>query len=110
MTSERNDGGAGEALGGVNERRLGGGSVRDASKLMMTGKFPKTIAKRPFMKNYKGAKSTTKKGKIMKTDSSQQGIGRFLCKRKKLIGDYCLDIGSGRQNSLGSSRNSYKNS
>ena len=69
----------------------------------------KKISKKPFMKIKKGAKSATKKGKITKTDPGQLGMRRFLCSRRTQIGDYCLDNGSGGKNSLGSSRNSYKN-
>ena len=108
-TSKRNDGGAGMTIVGASERRMGRGGVSDATILMMQRKVPKMISKKPFKKHSKGAKSSTRKGKIIKTDPGQQGIRRFLCSRKTLIGEFCVDIGSGRQNSLGSSRNSYIN-
>ena len=66
------------------------------------------ITKKPFKKQRKGAKSIIKKGTILKTDSSQQGIRRFLYSRKTLIGEIGMDFGIGRENSLGSSKNFHK--
>ena len=108
-SSERTDNGGGGMMVGANDGLEGRGGVRDAIKMMMQRKIPRTIKKKPLKKHSKGAKSVTKKGKIQKTDSSQPGMRRFLCSRKKVIEEICLDIGSGTMNSHGSSLISHKN-
>ena len=76
-------------------------------RLMMKKKHSTKLVSKTIVKKKKGARSTTKKGKLLgthKTDSSQPGIGQFLCKGKKLIGALGMDIGIGRMNSLGNSK------
>ena len=81
--------------------------IRNAMELMMTRKKPTRKISRTIDKKMKGAKSTSRKGKIMwkiETDSSQPGMERFLYRGKGLIGTIGMDNGFGRKNSLGSSR------
>ena len=83
---------------------VGGRMKRNAIDLIMTRKIPERITKKPRKKTVKGAKSRTQKGRILKTDSSQPGIGQFLFHKKTLIGSIDMDLGIGRLNSLGSSK------
>ena len=79
-------------------------SSLNAMKLMMDrAKLPKTI-KRTICKKNKGAKSFTKKGKLMGnylTDSSQQGIKRFFKSNSRELQNG-MEIGHGDLYSLGS--------
>ena len=69
----------------------------------MSRKILEKVIKKPFKKRIRGAKSKVQKGKLMGTDSSQQGIERFLYVKKSLIGSIGMDSGIGGKNSLGSS-------
>ena len=73
---------------------------------MTVKKNPTRLISKTIAKNIKGAKSRTKKGKLLgdlKTDSSQMGIERFLSKARGLIG--IKEIGHGELKSLGNSKN-----
>ena len=82
-------------------------SSLNAMKLMMDrARIPKTI-KRTICKKKKGAKSFTKKGKLMGTyltDSSQQGIKRFLKSNSRELPNG-MEIGHGDFYSLGNYKN-----
>ena len=102
------EGGTGK--GNVGARRMmgGRGAARNAIEMMMTRKIPERMTKKPLKKQIRGAKSKVRKGKVVKTDSSQPGIERFLYFKKTLIGAIGLDSGIGRENSLGITRKFHK--
>ena len=81
-------------------------STLNAMRMMMEkSRLPKTIS-RTIKKKKQGAKSWTKKGKFMGTlltDSSQQGIRRFLTSPRNLSNG--MDIGHGEFKSLGNYKN-----
>ena len=84
---------------------------KDAMRMMMERNGPFRKISKTITKKKQGAKSRIKKGKLVgtiMTDSSQQGIGRFLFKANMVIG--AMEIGRGEVKSLGSSRNTTKTS
>ena len=97
------EGGAGKVNGGARRIMVGRGTARNAIEMMMTRKIPERLTKKPFKKRIRGAKSKVQNGKLIKTDSSQQGIERFLYRGNCLIGSIGVDPGIGRMNPLGSS-------
>ena len=90
----------------VVEEGKGRKSPKNAMRMMMDrASTPKLISK-TIQKKKQGAKSRNRKGKLLGallTDSSQQGIRRFLLQSKKLIDG--MEIGHGVVDSLGNTMN-----
>ena len=80
MISKGMENGAGKVVGGARRLVMGKGMTRNAMEMMMTRKVPEKTIEKPIKKRSRGAKSKIQKGKLMGTDSSQQGIGKFFFK------------------------------
>ena len=97
----------GNEHGGAKRVEVGRRLPRKTMRKMMEKKSPTRLISKTIVKKIKGAKSRSKKGKLLgdlKTDSSQMGIKKFLSKARGIIG--IKEISHGELKSHGNSKNS----